>query len=198
MGDRDGIVIECKSMNHKQLLAVLALLLAPVVYASAQAAPDWKARVAETMPLLGHRNWILIVDSAYPLQTSPGIETIETNANQLEVVRHVLRVIEGSIHVRPLVYMDAELPFVPEEDALGVSVYRTQIHDLLANYPVELIPHDKVIANVDEAGKTFHVLVLKTSLTIPYTSVFIRLDCKYWSAGAEKRLRAKMGGSAVR
>jgi len=198
MGARDGIVIECKSMNHKRLLAVVALLLAPALYASAQAAPDWKARVAETMPLLGHRNWILIVDSAYPLQTSPGIETIETNANQLEVVRHVLRVIEGSIHVRPLVYMDAELPFVPEEDALGVSVYRTQIHDLLANYPVELIPHDKVIANVDEAGKTFHVLVLKTSLTIPYTSVFIRLDCKYWSADAEKRLRAKMGGSAVR
>jgi hypothetical protein len=198
MGDRDGIVIECKSMNHKQLLAVLALLLAPVVYASAQAAPDWKARVAEAMPLLGHRNWILIVDSAYPLQTSPGIETIETNANQLEVVRHVLRVIEGSVHVRPLVYMDAELPFVPEEDALGVSVYRTQIHDLLTNYPVELILHDKVIANVDEAGKTFHVLVLKTNLTIPYTSVFLRLDCKYWSADAEKRLRAKMGGSAVR
>jgi hypothetical protein len=29
-------------------------------------------------------------------------------------------------------------------------------------------------------------------MTIPYSSVFIRLDCKYWSADAEKRLRARM------
>jgi len=29
-------------------------------------------------------------------------------------------------------------------------------------------------------------------MTIPYTSVFIRLDCKYWSAEAEKRLRENM------
>jgi hypothetical protein len=36
------------------------------------------------------------------------------------------------------------------------------------------------------------VLVLKTRLTIPYTSVFIRLECGYWSADAEKRLRAAM------
>jgi len=36
------------------------------------------------------------------------------------------------------------------------------------------------------------VLVLKTTMTIPYSSVFIRLDCKYWSADAEKRLRARM------
>ncbi len=43
-------------------------------------------------------------------------------------------------------------------------------------------------------GKTFHILVLKTRMTIPYTSVFIRLECGYWSADAEKRLRAAMAG----
>jgi len=55
--------------------------------------PDWNARLADAIPLLGHRNWILIVDSAYPLQTSPGLETIDTNATQLEVVRAVLAAI---------------------------------------------------------------------------------------------------------
>jgi hypothetical protein len=40
--------------------------------------------------------------------------------------------------------------------------------------------------------KTFHVLVLKTNMKIPYMSVFIRLECGYWSAEAEKRLREKM------
>jgi hypothetical protein len=29
-----------------------------------------------------------------------------------------------------------------------------------------------------------------------YTSVFIHLDCKYWSADAEKRMRAKISATA--
>ncbi len=154
--------------------------------------PDWKKTVAETMPLLGHRNWILIVDSAYPLQSSPGVETIETNADQLEVVRYVLGAINNSIHVRPIIYMDAELPFVPDEDAPGASAYRAEIKDLLRNHQIEPMLHDKVLANIDETSKLFHVLVLKTNMAIPYTSVFIRLDCKYWSADAEQRMRARM------
>ena len=55
--------------------------------------------------------------------------------------------------------------------------------------------HDRVIANIEEASKHFNILVLKTNLTVPYTSVFIRLDCKYWSAEAEKRMRAKMAAA---
>jgi hypothetical protein len=120
------------------------------------------------------------------------VETVETNADQLEVVKYVLGAISTSIHVRPLVYMDAELPFVPDEDAPGASTYRAQIAQVLKGYPIESIPHDKVIAEIGETGKQFHVLVLKTNLTIPYTSVFIRLDCKYWSADAEKRMRERM------
>jgi hypothetical protein len=177
---------------------VLSLLLAAsILPAAPPSTPSaWKARVAETMPLLGHRNWILVVDSAYPLQASPGVETIETNADQLDVVRYVLGAIGASIHVRPLIWMDAELPFVPDEDAPGAAAYRAEIASLLHGYPVESLPHDRVIANIDEAGKQFHILVLKTKMAIPYTSVFIRLDCKYWSADAEKRMRAKMAAAA--
>ena len=158
-------------------------------------ASGWKAKVAENLPLLGHRNWILVVDSAYPLQSSPGVETIETNADQLEVVRYVLHAVNSSIHVRPLIYMDAELPFVPDEDAPGASAYRVEIANVLHGYPIEAMPHEKVLANIDETSKQFHVLVLKTKMTIPYTSVFIRLDCKYWGADAEKRMRAKMSAA---
>lgn len=181
----------------RKVLLVLALLLAaPILHAAPQSTPSgWKAKVAATMPLLGHRNWILIVDSAYPLQTSPGVETIETNADQLEVVKYVLGAIGSSIHVRPDIYMDAELPFVPDQDAPGASAYRAQIANLLHGHQIETLPHDNVIANIAEAGKQFHILVLKTNLAIPYTSVFIRLDCKYWSADAEKRMRAKMAAA---
>jgi D-ribose pyranose/furanose isomerase RbsD len=183
---------------HKSLLALSLLLFLAPALAAQTAAPvlTWREKVAEAMPLLGHRNWILIVDSAYPLQAAAGIETIETDASQLEVVHHVLGVIDRSIHVRPVITMDSELPFVPENDAPGVSTYRTEISDVLHNYPVESLPHERVLANIEEASKHFNVLVLKTNMAVPYTSVFIRLDCKYWSADAEKRMRAKMAAGS--
>ena len=162
---------------------------------SGQNTVDWQASLHQTMPLLGHRNWILIVDSAYPLQTSPGVETIETGGDQLVVTRAVLEQIRASIHVRPIVLLDAELPFVPDADAPGATSYRAALSTLLKGVPVEYEPHSKIITDIDEAGKTFHILVLKTKLAIPYTSVFIRLDCKYWSADAEKRLREKMSAT---
>jgi hypothetical protein len=178
----------------RNLVAALVLLIAPLaVNATPPSSPaPWKAKVAAAMPLLGHRNWILIVDSAYPLQSSPGVETIETNAGMFDVVDYVLKTINGSVHVRPDIYMDAELPFVPDQDAPGASAYRVQIAKALHGYSVESVLHDKIIADIGETGSQFHVLVLKTNLAIPYTSVFVRLDCKYWSADAEKRMRAKM------
>jgi len=178
----------------RRFLFVFSVLFTALI---AQAAPpasptNWKGKVAGNMPLLGHRNWILVVDSAYPLQSSAGIETIETNSSQLEVVNYVLGAINHSIHVRPLISMDAELPFVPESDAPGVTAYREQIGKILHGLPVESILHEKIIANIDEASRQFHVLVLKTNMAIPYTSVFIRLDCRYWGSDAEKRMREKM------
>ena len=173
--------------------ASLAVILLVVSVSGHAATPDWNKQLVGTMPLLGHRNWILIVDSAYPLQTSPGVETIETNAPQIEVVRTVLSEIENSIQVRPVVFMDAELPFISDSDAPGVSAYRSEIGELLNKSSVQSRRHETLISDIEEAGKTFHVLVLKTNMTIPYTSLFIRLDCKYWSADQEKNLRLKMG-----
>ena len=155
---------------------------------------DWRGRLDEELPLLGHRNWIAVVDSAYPLQTSAGVETVETNANQLDVVRTVLDQLSKTKHVRPVIFTDAELKVVPETDAAGVTAYREALSSLLGKTEVQSLPHEEIISKLDEAGKTFHVLVLKTNLTIPYTSVFIRLECGYWSADAEKRLREKMAG----
>ena len=126
---------------------------------------------------------------------SPGVETIETNAPLVGVLRFVLSASDNSEHVRPDIFMDAEFPFVPDQDAPGASQYRANIADVLRGYPIQTQPHDKLIAAVDNASKTFQVLVLKTNATIPYSSVFIRLNCKYWSDDAEARLRAKMGAA---
>src|ERR1700744_2682100 len=88
--------------------------------------------------------------------------------------------------------MDAELPFVPEKDAPGVSRYRQEIKALLGARPVTLAPHEQLLERVHETGKDYQILVLKTNETIPYTSVFLELNCKYWSDDAESRLRHAM------
>jgi hypothetical protein len=174
------------------LLPVLAVAQSGASAGTHQSA-DWRARLNEELPLLGHRNWIAVVDSAYPLQTSGGIETIETSADQLAVVKVVLDQLGKAKHVRPVIFMDAELKAVPESDAAGVTAYREALNNLLEKTEAQSLPHEEIISKLDEAGKTFHILVLKTRLTIPYTSVFFRLECGYWSAEAEKRLRETMG-----
>ncbi len=172
-------------------LAFLAFTTVSLVPSHAQA-PDWRTTVQQELPLLGHRNWIVIVDSAYPLQSSPGVETLETGASQEEVVRSVLKSLATSTHVAPDVFMDAELPFVPEQKAPGVAVYRKSLPEILGKLPVQSLPHEELIKMLGESGKTFHVLILKTTMTIPYTSVFLRLGCKYWDDASEQELRRAM------
>jgi hypothetical protein len=178
------------------LIFIGFLLGASMMQAAPAPTPSgWQAKVIQTLPLLGHRNWILIVDSAYPLQTSAGVETIETNASQVDVARYVLKTVNASIHVRPVIFMDAELPYVSDQDSPGVSDYRARIGNLLHGYPVQSLLHEQILSDIGDAGKQFKILILKTNMTIPYTSVFIRLDCKYLSADAEKRLRARMAAA---
>jgi len=174
------------------ILATWLLLMSGLTASAQQATPEWQEKLSQTLPLLGHRNWIMIVDSAYPLQSSPGVETLETNEDQMEVIRKVLVSIDSSIHVRPIVYMDGELPFVSETDAPGVTAYRQAIKTVLAGQKITSLPHEQLIAKVAEIGKTFHIIVLKTTMTVPYTSVFFQLNCRYWSDDAEARMRKAM------
>jgi hypothetical protein len=173
----------------KRLSLVLAVLAFFALPAGAQ---SWQSRFGDQLPLLGHRNWILVVDSAYPEQVGQGIETIETNADYFEVVNAVLIAIKNSVHVRPITFMDAELPFVPEQKAPGVSNFRAQIATRLHDLEVNHRPHQSLIDEVAKDGTQYHVLILKTNLAIPYTSLFIHLDCKYWSAEDERELRKAM------
>ena len=169
---------------------------------SALAAPksdgsDWRRIVQQRLPVYGHRNWIAIVDSAYPAQSRDGIETIVADASQADVVKEVLADLNKSIHVRPIVYTDTELQYVPEADAPGVTVYRQQLAQALGVTPVNSLIHEQIIKKLDDAGQTFRILIIKTNMTIPYTSVFMQLNCKYWPDDAEKRMRAAMPAPAA-
>jgi D-ribose pyranose/furanose isomerase RbsD len=160
--------------------------------------PDWKGQLKAFLPLFGHRNWIVVADSAYPVQSRAGIETIVSGTGQIEVARTVLGAIAASKHVRANIYLDQELQFVAEADAPGVSRFRTQLAELLKSAKTTTLPHEQIIAMLDQTAQTFRVLIIKTELTIPYTSIFFELDCGYWSAEAEQRLRQSMAASATK
>ena len=149
---------------------------------------DWKGRLSAVLPLFGHRNWIVVTDSAYPAQSNPGIETIVAGGDQLAVVEHVLGAIARCSHIRANIYADRELAHVTESDAPGVLKYCRDLEKLLGNANLSYLPHEQIIRKLDESAQMFRVLIIKTDLCIPYTSVFFELDCGYWNADAERRL----------
>jgi len=150
---------------------------------------EWDQRLSALLPLYGHRNWVVVADAAYPAQSKPGIETIVADADQIQTVRKVAVAIASCNHVRANVYTDRELAFVAEDDAPGITEYRRQLDAALYGSRVVEIPHDQIIGKLDKSAEVFRVLIIKTDMTIPYTSVFFELDCGYWSAEAEERLR---------
>jgi hypothetical protein len=174
-----------------------SLLVFFSITATAQQRPPtpwpWRQTLEDRLPYYGHRNWIVVADSAYPLQSGTGIETILSNESQIDTVRHVLATLSKVRHVRPVVYTDKELPFIPEQDAVGILAYRQLLTglftQLLPDQKVVEIPHEDIIHKLDEAGKSFHVLIVKTNMTLPYTSVFFELRAAYWTDEAEQRLR---------
>ena len=174
------------------MVFVFAALCAGVSYCQ-----DWKAKLSADIAKFGHRNWIVVADSAYPLQISPGIETIVVDADQLTVIGQVIDDLRRAKHVKAIVYTDSELSFIPQQDAKGVGAYREALAKLLSSQGAhQTLPHEEILQKLDQAGKSFKILIIKTPLTIPYTSVFFQLDCGYWSSEAEERLRAAMASSA--
>ncbi|HZU24701.1 MAG TPA: RbsD/FucU domain-containing protein [Bryobacteraceae bacterium] len=178
-------------LTHICLPATL-LLIAVAASAGNLPGADWEQTLQQRLPLYGHRNWIVIADSAYPAQSRDGIETIVSNADHFDVLQKVLAAIGASKHVAPIIYTDKELGFVREENAPGVSAYREHLAKMLEGRTVNTLPHMDIIRKLDETAQTFRVLIIKTTLTIPYTSVFLQLDCAYWGPDAERRLRTDM------
>ena len=153
----------------------------------------WEQSLKRQLPMLGHRNWIVVADSAYPAQANPGIETIATTADHLEVLKATLDAIGKSRHVRANIYLDAEFKLVAEQDGPGINRFRQKLVRLIGNRETRVLPHHQIITRLDESAKIFRILILKSTLAIPYTSIFLELDCGYWTPQAEERLRLSMG-----
>jgi L-fucose mutarotase/ribose pyranase (RbsD/FucU family) len=173
----------------KKILSATTIVTMAMFLSGCSTTRCWKRALDERLPAYGHRNWIVVADSAYPKQSAPGIETIFTDGKQLDVLAKVLEAIEDAPHVQAIVMVDEELATVSAKDAPGVDAYRKELDAMLKGKEVKRMPHEDIIGKLDEGAKLFNILLLKTDLTIPYTSVFLELDCGYWNAEKEARLR---------
>ena len=82
---------------------------------------NWQTVLQDKLPLLGHRNWIVITDMAYPLQTREGITTLTANEPNTEVLGTVKKMVDNSLHVYAHIYQDEELSFLEEGFCPGIN-----------------------------------------------------------------------------
>jgi len=155
-------------------------------------AMTWEQKLAQELPALGHRNWIVVADSAFPLQISPGIEVLVSGQDHFTVLEKVFAAVDASRHIRPRIYLDKELTHVTEDLAPGIDACRRKLEEKLKGREVSSVLHEELIARLDQVARTFRILMIKTDLTLPYTSVFMELDCGYWKPEAEAKMRERM------
>jgi hypothetical protein len=152
---------------------------------------EWQEVLKQKMPYLGHRNWIVITDMAYPLQSGDGIITLYANEPYDKVLKTVKDEVDKAPHVFAHVYHDKELSLLTETDVPDIQKLRSRM-DEICGKNVEFLPHVELIKKLDEAGKLFTIVIIKTPLTMAYTSTFFELDCKYWNADKQARLDKAM------
>ncbi|MDF2515738.1 MAG: hypothetical protein K0R59_1034 [Sphingobacterium sp.] len=155
----------------------------------------WHEVFSQKLPLLGHRNWVLVVDKAYPAPAGENMIVIDTEKPMAEVLGGVVGLINQQAHVRPIFYADKELQYLDENIAPGLKDYKTSLDTLFHHIKLQPLIHEDVFRKMDQAASLFQVIVLKTESLVPYSSVFIELDCKYWDAGREKILRERMANA---
>jgi hypothetical protein len=156
----------------------------------------WEQKLAQELPALGHRNWIVVADSAFPLQISPGIEVVVSGEDHFAVLEKVFKAVDASKHLRPRIYLDKELNFVTEDLAPGIEACREKLKEMLKGRETAPVLHANLIARLNGVGRTFRVLMIKTNLALPYTSVFMELDCGYWPSESEAKMRERMKNTA--
>ena len=188
-------------MNLRSLI-IFALITSGITGCNQQSKPNtsdietqmtvgnnWKSQIRDKLMAYGHRNWIVVADAAYPQQSNPAIQTMVIDAGQLEAVEFVADLIGNLNHVDANVFMDKEMAYVEEKNAKGIENYRNKLNNILRGKPIESRLHEDIIKELDKAAELFDVLILKTDLTVPYTSVFFQLECGYWNAESEEDLR---------
>ncbi len=153
---------------------------------------SWQGAIANQSSQLGYRNWIVIAEASFPAHSRPGVRQVNANVEVPEAVDYVLNALERTQHVRPNVYLTRELRSLENDFAPGIDDFRGQIQESLHGYEPTELDQQSLLVLLEDANRTFDVLVIRTISALPYSSVFLELQPGYWDSDSEQRLRQRI------
>ena len=152
----------------------------------------WKNAVANQAAQLGYRNWIVVAEASFPAQNRRGIHQITADVEIPEALDYVLATLEQTQRVRPQMYLTREVRSVENDFAPGIEMHRKQMIAALHGHEATELDQQSLMTLLEDANRSFDVLVVRTATALPYTTVFIELQPGYWDAESETRLRERI------
>lgn len=152
----------------------------------------WQAAVERQAGQLGYRNWIVIAEASFPAHNRLGIRQVNSSVSIPETLDYVLNVLEQTENLRPKVYVPRELRSVENDFAPGIDELRKAIKSSTRGHELTELDQQSLLTLVEDANRSFDVLVIRTPTALPYSSIFIELQPGYWDAVSENRLRERI------
>lgn len=153
---------------------------------------SWRAEVNRQAARLGYRNWIVVAEASFPLHNRPGLRLVNAPVEVPEAVDHVLQALERTENLRPQVYLTRELRSVENDYAPGIDQLRERLREAMHGHEFTVLDQQSLLTLIEDANRSFDVLVIRTQSALPYCSVFMEMRPGYWDAESEERLRERI------
>lgn len=173
-------------------LLALAAALISIGCAGFKQEQTWQAAVDRQAGQLGYRNWIVIAEASFPAHSRPGIRQVNASVEIPEALDYVLNALEQTESVRPHVYVTRELRSVENDFAPGIDDLRKRLKSSLHGHEPAELDQQSLLTLLEDANRSFDVLVIRTPTALPYSSVFLELQPGYWDVDSEMRLRDRI------
>ncbi len=181
----NGMIFGCRFLVLMAVVSSLGCMGFPTT-------PEWHRALDRHTDQLGYRNWIVVAEASFPAQSRPGIHQVNAAVDIPEALDYVLGSLEQKENVRPRLYVPRELRSVENDYAPGIDYFRKRLENSLHGYEPTELEQQSLLTLLEDANRSFDVLVIRTTTPLPYSSVFIELQPGYWDADAENRLREKI------
>ncbi len=155
-------------------------------------APTWLSTVDQEVQKLGSFNWIIVAEPSFPALSRSGVTTITTPVCTTEALDGVLQSLDSHSHVRPRIHLTREVAAVTEHDTPGINDYRDKLKQILDERETLTLTNNTLNLLITDARKNYRILVIKTTTSLPYSSVFLELESGYWDGVSETALRKRM------
>ena len=154
--------------------------------------PAWQSAVDRQVGQLGYRNWVVIAEASFPAHSRAGVRQVTAAVDVPEAVDYVLKALERTETVRPQIHVCRELRSVENDFAPGMDELRKRLKGSLHGHEPMELDQQSLLTLIEDANRSFDVLVIRTQTALPYSSVFLELQPGYWDVESETRLRQRI------